>query len=102
MSQRIATTYGTLIHTYVVLGDSAAPIMPVDPQFTLMDAEYLLHDKYGVHMPCIYLIRLDDYVGFRSNLQEGNRIYDYLNRFLIPAVSDHDRQDARRSPRRDS
>ncbi len=51
----------------------------------LVDATGAAHDRYHAHHPCLYLVRPDGYVGFRSQPVEAERLEHYLDSVLLPA-----------------
>jgi hypothetical protein len=53
----------------------------------LLDREHLVHDRYGVRGPALYLIRPDWYVGFRAPLGKAEALSPYLKRWLAPAIA---------------
>ena len=83
LRQRIALQYGDLIHAYIVVADTKPPVTPDAPDAVLMDTEHFLHDRYDVRSPCLYLIRPDDYVGFRGKIADEPHLTAYLQTFLI-------------------
>lgn len=50
-----------------------------EPGSVLLDPEGLLHHRYGATAECLYLIRPDGYIGFRSGHADQNALLDYLN-----------------------
>ncbi len=50
----------------------------------LVDALHEAHAKFGVTAPVIYLIRPDNYVGYRGPLQTGDELLAYLKRVFNP------------------
>lgn len=48
----------------------------------LIDSQDHLHAKFHADQPCLYLIRPDGYVGYRSRPPEASKLRDYLQRVL--------------------
>ena len=72
-----------LIDAHVVARTGAA--VPSDlPVATsvVVDAEGALHRRYGAQAECLYLIRPDGYVAYRSAPAAPSRLRDYLGRIL--------------------
>jgi 3-(3-hydroxy-phenyl)propionate hydroxylase len=82
LQQRVAVRFGERVHTYLVVDGNA---VSTSPDTTLIDREHFLHEKYDVQSPCLYLIRPDDYVGFRGKIGDEAKLLAYLDRFLIAA-----------------
>ncbi len=55
------------------------------PQATsvVLDEEGALHRRYDVRVECLYLIRPDGYVGYRSAPAAPGRLRDYLERIFV-------------------
>jgi hypothetical protein len=49
----------------------------------LLDPEVSLHHKYGGGSECLYLIRPDTYVGFRSLPADKVALNEYLERIFV-------------------
>ncbi len=80
IQQRVTERFGTRVHPYLVVTEAASV---QTPERTLIDREHFLHDRYAVSSPCLYLIRPDDYVGFRGKGSDEARLLAYLDRILI-------------------
>src|SRR5262245_4013763 len=48
----------------------------------VVDAEGVLHRRYGAQAECVYVIRPDGYVAYRSAPAATRRLRDYLNRIF--------------------
>lgn len=46
----------------------------------LMDTEFLLHLKYRVKKPCLYLIRPDKYIAYRSLIRDIDSLVEYCDK----------------------
>jgi hypothetical protein len=80
----LAGRYGTRIAIHVILcGDPPVPVHENGAAAVVMDRERYVHDKYGVETaPCLYLIRPDWHVAFRSGLEQQRDLAVYLERIL--------------------
>jgi 3-(3-hydroxy-phenyl)propionate hydroxylase len=82
MGQTISEKYSQVVRSHLVVNAMKEPPTLCWDGSTLMDSEGDLHDKYGVSSACLYLIRPDWYVGFRSRLIESNHLMDYLSKIF--------------------
>jgi 3-(3-hydroxy-phenyl)propionate hydroxylase len=81
LSARISGSYGDAVMCYQVL--AGFPPQPGAGQTArLLDVTSQLHEQYGVESPCVYIIRPDRYVGFRSNLKHAGEAIHYFDRIL--------------------
>lgn len=83
---RIAATmkerWPTLVRTYLVTPQTTRPAaVPAD--ITLVHDEGELERTYGAQTECLYLIRPDLYVGFRSQPADGDALVGYLEDLLV-------------------
>ncbi|MGO9598209.1 MAG: FAD-dependent monooxygenase [Isosphaeraceae bacterium] len=49
----------------------------------VLDADRSLHHRFGASAPCLYLIRPDGYIGYRSEPVDPERLWAYLDRLFI-------------------
>jgi 2-polyprenyl-6-methoxyphenol hydroxylase-like FAD-dependent oxidoreductase len=77
-------TYPTLVRPYLVqaLHGSVEPSLPPGTNSLLLDQRGRLHRIYGARAECLYLIRPDGYVGYRSQPVELRKLADYLDRIF--------------------
>jgi 2-polyprenyl-6-methoxyphenol hydroxylase-like FAD-dependent oxidoreductase len=54
----------------------------------VMDADGAAHHTYSAGVPCLYLIRPDGYIGFRSLGSDPLPLLEYLNRVYEPPMED--------------
>jgi hypothetical protein len=50
----------------------------------ILDPERTLHERYGAGQECLYLIRPDGYVGYRSEPATASALNDYLASVFRP------------------
>jgi 3-(3-hydroxy-phenyl)propionate hydroxylase len=78
----LAARYSARIAIHLVLCDT--PAVPVHESWAadfIMDRERLAHAKYGVTSdPCLYLIRPDWYIAYRSSLDQAKQLSEYIAR----------------------
>ncbi len=68
------------VRAFHVLAATEPPVDP--PAHLLMDPYRLLHEKYGVSQPALYLLRPDCCVGFRGFSGDADALLDYLGRIF--------------------
>jgi len=79
----IAERYSELVQVYCVVGDKSD--LPVDKEIAgqvLVDVAGVLRKSYGGESDCLYLIRPDGYIGYRSHPIEATHLLEYLQRFF--------------------
>ncbi len=78
--------HGALIDIHLVAGshDAAPPDLPGKASL-IVDAEQALHQRYGVRSECLYLIRPDGYVGYRSAPAVPAGLRAHLERLFVRA-----------------
>jgi len=66
----------------------------VDAPEGLWDVNGIAHQRYGASYECLYLVRPDGYVGFRSQPVEWAPLASYLDRTFAPGVIREAKQSA--------
>ena len=81
IEQNIKKRFGNICETHIV----ALELLPLknvkDNKNLWIDSESYLHSRFGVKSPCIYVLRPDLVVGFRSKLDQADELSKYLNLF---------------------
>jgi hypothetical protein len=49
----------------------------------LLDPRGELHHRYGARSACLYVVRPDGYIGFRSQPPDGDALRSYLSRIFL-------------------
>jgi 2-polyprenyl-6-methoxyphenol hydroxylase-like FAD-dependent oxidoreductase len=80
IGRQLQDASGGLVHACLIAGPQDATSVPADDLTWLCDPEYGTHVTYGASSPCLYLVRPDGYVGFRSRIAGESRLIDYLRR----------------------
>ncbi|MCA1684396.1 MAG: FAD-dependent monooxygenase [Planctomycetia bacterium] len=79
----ISGRYVGLIRPWLVLrGDAESGALRGDGE-VLRDPGGSLHRRYGAASPCLYLIRPDGYVGYRSQPPDADKLRAYLERLFV-------------------
>jgi 2-polyprenyl-6-methoxyphenol hydroxylase-like FAD-dependent oxidoreductase len=81
----LAGKYGARMAAHLVLpGEPPVPVHANWAASVLMDRQLYAHEKYGATSgPCVYLIRPDWYVGFRSGIENRGKLAGYLERVFM-------------------
>jgi 2-polyprenyl-6-methoxyphenol hydroxylase-like FAD-dependent oxidoreductase len=74
----IRKIYEQDIAAHLIVADREVPPDAVWEGSILLDVEQAVHRRYGADMPCLYLVRPDGYIGFRSKPARAERLQAYL------------------------
>jgi 2-polyprenyl-6-methoxyphenol hydroxylase-like FAD-dependent oxidoreductase len=84
LAQYIPASASDLIDTYLVATDADCVPSNLSLGGTLIvDPERSLHYRYGAETECLYLIRPDRYVAYRSEPATASALYEYLSRIFL-------------------
>jgi 2-polyprenyl-6-methoxyphenol hydroxylase-like FAD-dependent oxidoreductase len=86
LQDEIGGRYGRIIEVHVVVPHEVPPVLRSNGSL-LIDPIGELHQRYGASMDCLYLIRPDGYIGFRSQPADAEALQSYLAKFLVEAQS---------------
>jgi len=75
--------YRDLIEVHLVVPHAAPPAALHWDGSLLLDAEGELHQQYGAGSECLYLIRPDGYLGYRSQPAEAAKLLAYLKSIFV-------------------
>jgi hypothetical protein len=75
----MADGFGSLVAVHLIAADGAP--LP-SPRPVIIDTQQSAHRAYGASAPCLYLIRPDGYVGFRSLPPDRGSLSGYLSRIF--------------------
>src|SRR5206468_3405214 len=82
IEQGVRARYRDLIAVHLVVPQAAPTAALRWDGSRLLDAEGELHRQYGAGYGCLYLIRPDGYVGYRSQPADDGRLTAYLQTML--------------------
>jgi 2-polyprenyl-6-methoxyphenol hydroxylase-like FAD-dependent oxidoreductase len=83
LARSVEAAAGDLINILFVAVEPAD--VPSDPHLdgrVILDPKRSLHYRYGAESECLYLIRPDAYVGYRSEPATASALHDYLDRIF--------------------
>jgi hypothetical protein len=78
IGQRARERYGSLIDVHVVVPSAAPPAALRWDGAVIFDGESDVHRRYGARSECLYLVRPDGYVAYRSQPADGEKLEAYL------------------------
>ena len=70
--------YGSDIDAHLVVAGAQPPIGLGWQASTLLDPGFSLHHQYGASSSCVYLVRPDGYIGFRSQPPAKEHLQQHL------------------------
>ncbi len=80
--QKVQEVQPQLIQPIVVVPRSERPSSLNGNGTTILDADGTLHHRYGARGQCLYLIRPDGYIAYRSEPIDPDKFTAYLSRIL--------------------
>jgi 2-polyprenyl-6-methoxyphenol hydroxylase-like FAD-dependent oxidoreductase len=78
----VGDRYGDRVSAVVAVAGDSVPAGSTSAGSMVLDAELALHHRYGADAECLYLVRPDGYVGYRSQPAVGPSLLDYLARIF--------------------
>ncbi len=75
--------YGELVQVYFVVAAEQVPAEMLAGVPVLLDKQKAMHHRYGAGAECLYLVRPDGYIGYRSQLKDSNHFWNYLRTILL-------------------
>ena len=83
IARAVRTSYGRYIHAHVVIPSRAAPpALPPDLSI-LFDGDGSLHARYGAGAECLYVIRPDGHIGYRSQPADQGKLMAWLATIFV-------------------
>jgi hypothetical protein len=84
---RIQAASGGLVRPFLILDPHDTMSSRMDGLILLRDPARETHNTYGASSACLYLVRPDGYVGFRSRLAGESKLTDYLGRNFVSQLA---------------
>jgi hypothetical protein len=85
IGRAVRARWGEFISVHVIVPRAASPETDADVDWAgslLYDPEGDLEHRYGAGAQCLYLIRPDGYIGFRSQPVNGDALFKHLEHLL--------------------
>ena len=79
---RVRARFGEHVRSHVIVPSRERPQALPESIDVILDPESQLHDAYGATTECLYLVRPDEHVGFRSQPADAGALMAHLDRLL--------------------
>ena len=83
VAEQVRSRYGERIQVYQIVADNAPPSGAASTGELLLDPDVILHLRFGAPAECLYLMRPNGYVAFRSRPADLASLQNYLGRIFI-------------------
>ena len=83
IAERVCRMYGERVRVHVVVPFDEPPEALRWRESVILDADTSLHEHFGCGSEALYLIRPDEYIGFRCQPAVQERLEQYLQTILI-------------------
>jgi 2-polyprenyl-6-methoxyphenol hydroxylase-like FAD-dependent oxidoreductase len=83
LADQINARYSQQISSYLVAAGTAAPASVASCASVLLDPQRALRQRYNAAAECLYLIRPDGYIGYRSYPADAASLNDYLKQLFL-------------------
>jgi 2-polyprenyl-6-methoxyphenol hydroxylase-like FAD-dependent oxidoreductase len=84
IAARVQARCGDAVRSILVLPRPQLPEAAGWDGAVLLDAEQRLHARYGARAECLYLVRPDGHIAYRSQPADGNKLLAYLDTLFAP------------------
>lgn len=79
LGRRVRARCGDAVHSYLIIPLASLPPAAAGDVPVVIDAAKALHTRYGARAECLYLVRPDGYVAYRSQPADGDQLLSYLD-----------------------
>jgi 2-polyprenyl-6-methoxyphenol hydroxylase-like FAD-dependent oxidoreductase len=83
IARRVAERWGAQVESWIVVPRRSRPPELAAGDRVLLDPKGSLHRRYGAGSECLYLVRPDGYVGFRSQPASWGALAEHLEGLLV-------------------
>ena len=84
LAQQVRNRLGRWIESRIAIAAVKRPESLAWDGPVALDVDRSLHHRFGATAACLYLIRPDGYVGYRSQTADAEKLWAYLERLFIP------------------
>jgi 2-polyprenyl-6-methoxyphenol hydroxylase-like FAD-dependent oxidoreductase len=82
IARRVTARWGAHVKTWIIVPRRSRPTELASDDPVLLDPKGALHRRYGAGSECLYLLRPDGYVGFRSQPASWSALEEHLSQIL--------------------
>ena len=82
IADQVRAKHGDLVKTFIVTPQAERPADLPEELAVVLDTEGALEAAYGAQTECLYLVRPDGYIGFRSQPANGAALEEYFRKVL--------------------
>lgn len=86
IAEVVGARFGESIEVHVVVPADTAPAALRPGASIVLDGDRRLHGHFGASSECLYLVRPDGYVGYRSQPASFEHLMEYLDRWFVAAA----------------
>jgi 2-polyprenyl-6-methoxyphenol hydroxylase-like FAD-dependent oxidoreductase len=83
IARRVRERWGAHVQPWIVVPRRARPTELPQDEGVVLDAKAALHRRYGAGSECLYLLRPDGYVGFRSQPASWKALDEHLSGIFV-------------------
>jgi hypothetical protein len=83
MAQQVRDRLGAWVDPQIVVVAASRPPSLSGDAAIILDVDRSLHHRFGAGSACLYLVRPDGYVAYRSEPIDAEKLWAYLDRIFI-------------------
>ena len=83
IADRVQRRLGDAVACHIIVPRTSRPAELVWGGSVVLDPEGTMHQRYGAASECLYLVRPDGYVGFRSQPADAAALDAFLSRIFV-------------------
>jgi len=86
LARQVRDRSGASIEPQIAIGAASRPGSLSWDGPVILDTDRSLHHRFGASAACLYLIRPDGYVGYRSDSADARKLRAYLDRLFVTSA----------------